>query len=77
MPPAYPRPAVATVGAVPDSFRARVVEIIRSTKPGEVLSYGDVAAQAGYARAARGVGAVLAGSGAEDGGQRRDLGANR
>jgi methylated-DNA-protein-cysteine methyltransferase-like protein len=45
---------------VPADFRQRVVNVINSLQPGEVVSYGDVAAQAGYPGAARGVGAVLA-----------------
>ncbi|MHB1928890.1 MAG: MGMT family protein [Acidimicrobiales bacterium] len=51
---------------MPDAFRARVVEVISSTRPGEVVSYGDVAAQAGHPGAARAVGAVLAASDPED-----------
>ena len=34
--------------------------VIEALAPGEVVSYGDVAAQAGFPGAARGVGAVLA-----------------
>jgi methylated-DNA-protein-cysteine methyltransferase-like protein len=47
---------------VPADFRQRVIEVISHLQPGEVVSYGDVAAQAGYPGAARGVGAVLASS---------------
>jgi methylated-DNA-protein-cysteine methyltransferase related protein len=47
---------------VPADFRRRVIDVINSLQPGEVVSYGDVAAQAGYPGAARGVGAVLAAS---------------
>ena len=36
--------------------------MIEGLRPGEVVSYGDVAAQAGYPGAARGVGSVLAAS---------------
>jgi methylated-DNA-protein-cysteine methyltransferase-like protein len=36
---------------------------LASVGPGQVVSYGDLAAQAGYPGAARGVGAVLAGTG--------------
>jgi methylated-DNA-protein-cysteine methyltransferase-like protein len=43
-------------------FRSRVITVIKALAPGEVVSYGDVAAQAGSPGAARGVGAVLAGS---------------
>jgi methylated-DNA-protein-cysteine methyltransferase-like protein len=42
-----------------DGFRARTVAVIAALAPGEVVSYGDVAAQAGYPGAARAVGAVL------------------
>ena len=49
---------------MPADFRRRVLEVINGLEPGEVVSYGDVAAQAGYPGAARGVGAVLAASGA-------------
>jgi methylated-DNA-protein-cysteine methyltransferase-like protein len=37
-----------------------VIAAIDGLAPGEVVSYGDIAAQAGYPGAARGVGAVLA-----------------
>src|SRR3954468_12593678 len=40
-------------------FRARTVAVIAALAPGEVVSYGDVAAQAGFPGAARAVGAVL------------------
>lgn len=43
-------------------MRERVEEVIRGLGRGEVVSYGDVAAQAGYPGAARAVGAILAGS---------------
>lgn len=43
-------------------FRGRVVAVIRGLRPGEVASYGDVAAEAGYPGAARAVGAILAGT---------------
>jgi methylated-DNA-protein-cysteine methyltransferase-like protein len=45
---------------VPAGFRPCVVEVIARLRPGEVVSYGDVAAEAGYPGAARGVGAILA-----------------
>ena len=44
-----------------------MLDVIAGLAPGEVVSYGDVAAQAGYPGAARGVGAVLASTGPEDG----------
>jgi methylated-DNA-protein-cysteine methyltransferase-like protein len=37
-----------------------VVAVISRLQPGEVVSYGDVAAEAGFPGAARAVGAVLA-----------------
>ncbi len=43
-----------------DRFRDRVVAVIVDLQPGEVVSYGDVAAEAGYPGAARAVGSVLA-----------------
>ncbi len=45
---------------MPEDFRVKVVEVVAGLSPGEVVSYGDVAAQAGFPGAARGVGAVLA-----------------
>jgi methylated-DNA-protein-cysteine methyltransferase-like protein len=45
---------------MPEDFRRRVLAVINRLAPGEVVSYGDVAAEAGYPGAARGVGAVLA-----------------
>jgi methylated-DNA-protein-cysteine methyltransferase-like protein len=50
---------------VAEDFRARVIAVIDGLAPGEVVSYGDIAAQAGYPGAARGVGAVLAHSAGE------------
>ncbi len=47
---------------MPDDFRARVLEALGSVGHGQVVSYGDLADQAGYPGAARAVGAVLAGS---------------
>ncbi len=45
---------------MPEDFRARVIAAIRRIGPGQVASYGDVADEAGFPGAARGVGAVLA-----------------
>jgi methylated-DNA-protein-cysteine methyltransferase-like protein len=45
---------------MPAEFRERVVAVIADLQAGEVVSYGDVAAQAGYPGAARGVGSILA-----------------
>lgn len=47
---------------MPADFRARVIAALASVGAGQVVSYGDLAAQAGCPGAARGVGAVLAGS---------------
>jgi methylated-DNA-protein-cysteine methyltransferase-like protein len=45
-----------------DDFEARVGEVIGSLEPGEVMSYGEVAAEAGFPGAARAVGNLLRGS---------------
>jgi alkylated DNA nucleotide flippase Atl1 len=45
---------------MPDDFRARVETVIAALRRGEVVSYGDVAAEAGFPGAARAVGAILA-----------------
>jgi methylated-DNA-protein-cysteine methyltransferase related protein len=50
------------VPAPAGELRARVLTVIRGLAPGEVVSYGDVAAEAGYPGAARAVGAILAGT---------------
>ena len=41
-------------------FVDAVVAVLAATGPGDVMSYGDVAAEAGYPGAARAVGNVLA-----------------
>ena len=46
-------------GPMPDDFSARVRAVLAALPPGEVVTYGEVAAEAGFPRAARGVGAVL------------------
>ena len=51
---------------MPEDFRRRVIAVIDGLAPGEVVSYGDIAAQAGYPGAARGVGAVLAHSAGDE-----------
>ena len=43
-------------------FEDAVHAVIASLRPGDVVTYGEVAAEAGYPGAARGVGAVLRGS---------------
>jgi methylated-DNA-protein-cysteine methyltransferase-like protein len=45
---------------MPETFHARVMAVLAALEPGEVVSYGEVAAQAGYPGAARAVGSVLA-----------------
>ena len=40
-------------------FEAAVRQVLLSTRPGEVLTYAEVAAEAGYPRAARAVGNYL------------------
>lgn len=41
-------------------FEQAVVEVLESLRPGDVVTYGDVAAEAGYPSAARAVGRILA-----------------
>ena len=41
-------------------FERAVVTVLESLGPGEVVTYGDVAAEAGYPGAARAVGRILA-----------------
>jgi alkylated DNA nucleotide flippase Atl1 len=45
---------------MPADFRLRVLAAVRRLGPGQVASYGDVAAEAGFPGAARAVGSVLA-----------------
>ena len=40
----------------PDDFRSRIEAVVARLRPGEVVSYGDVAAEAGFPGAARAVG---------------------
>lgn len=40
-------------------FQAAVVAVLEATEPGDVMSYGEVAAEAGKPGAARAVGGVL------------------
>ena len=44
-------------------FHERVVSVLSQLQPGEVVSYGEVAAEAGFPGAARAVGALLAAGG--------------
>lgn len=41
-------------------FEQAIIAVLVGTEPGDVLSYGDVAAEAGYPGAARAVGNILA-----------------
>lgn len=41
------------------SFERRVLRVLRSLVPGEVVTYGEVAAEAGFPKAARAVGNYL------------------
>ena len=47
------------------TFAVRVRKVLLALPPGDVVTYGEVAALAGRPGAARGVGAILAGSGDE------------
>jgi methylated-DNA-protein-cysteine methyltransferase-like protein len=42
-----------------DDFTEAVIEVLKSTQPGEVMAYGEVALEAGYPGAARAVGNLL------------------
>ena len=44
----------------PPNLDSRIAEVVRLLEPGEVVSYGDIAADAGSPRAFRHVGRVLA-----------------
>ncbi|MEX1124900.1 MAG: MGMT family protein [Acidimicrobiia bacterium] len=47
------------------AFEEAVLEVIGSLRPGEVVTYGEVAAAAGFPGAARAVGSILRTSDAE------------
>jgi alkylated DNA nucleotide flippase Atl1 len=47
---------------VPSDRDRRILDVVRSLSPGEVVSYGDVAHDAGHARQSRLVGHLLASS---------------
>jgi methylated-DNA-protein-cysteine methyltransferase-like protein len=44
----------------PDDFTARVLAVVASTLPGDLVTYGEVAREAGRPGAARAVGRVMA-----------------
>jgi methylated-DNA-protein-cysteine methyltransferase-like protein len=50
-------------GAAPERFDVAVAAVVRALGPGEVVTYGEVAAEAGRPGAARAVGGVLAAGG--------------
>lgn len=50
-------------GAAPGRFGDAVVAVVRALRPGEVVTYGEVAAEAGRPGAGRAVGRLLAASG--------------
>jgi O-6-methylguanine DNA methyltransferase len=61
------RPAASRRPAPPgaaDSFRQRVLLVVRRIPPGRVATYGDVATMAGRPGAARAVGTIMRTSGA-------------
>jgi methylated-DNA-protein-cysteine methyltransferase-like protein len=47
------------------AFETSVVAVLRALQPGDVVTYGEVALEAGYPGAARAVGTILARSGGE------------
>src|SRR5712671_3841882 len=68
-PYAHPRDAIKGVPyatrvghvlqAVPKTFAARVLSVVRRIPPGRVATYGDVAALSGRPRASRAVGNIM------------------
>jgi methylated-DNA-protein-cysteine methyltransferase-like protein len=52
------RPAPDAPG--PGSFEQAVEAVLRALRPGDLVTYGEVAAEAGYPGAARAVGRILA-----------------
>jgi methylated-DNA-protein-cysteine methyltransferase-like protein len=42
------------------NYRRDVLQVLRALQPGDVVSYGEVAAEAGHPGTARGVGQILA-----------------
>ncbi len=43
----------------PSVFESEVVKVLSALRPGEIMTYGEVAAEAGFPGAARAVGRVL------------------
>jgi len=48
---------------VADEFESAVIAVLNGLRPGEVVTYGEVATEAGYPGAARAVGNILRNSG--------------
>jgi methylated-DNA-protein-cysteine methyltransferase related protein len=57
---AQPSAAIKPAEAALTQFQRRCLEVVRSSRPGDVMTYGDVAHDAGNAAAPRAVGALLA-----------------
>ena len=53
-------------GPSPGDFEAAVAAVLAALEPGDVVTYGEVAAEAGRPGAARAVGRLLSGSGGEN-----------
>ena len=53
-------PEAVDWGAIPEGFRKRVMQACAAIPAGEVRSYGELAEAAGFPRAARAVGTVMA-----------------
>ena len=49
---------------MPSAFATAVLAVVAATRPGEIMTYGEVAREAGWPGAARGVGSVLRARGA-------------
>ncbi len=53
----------ADAGALDEGFEAAADRVLRALQPGDLVTYGEVAAEAGFPGAARAVGRLLATSG--------------
>jgi alkylated DNA nucleotide flippase Atl1 len=63
--PPMPEPSLTHVQPTPSRFVPAVRRVIENLRPGEVVTYGEVAREAGYDGAARAVGTVLAREGSD------------
>jgi len=54
-----PRPLTVSQPASTGDFTEAVISVLEATEPGDVLTYGEVATEAGFPGAARAVGNVL------------------